>query len=172
GSSKGSKGLDRIYPERYFSVPTSEVYLRSLAINHQPFPLPASVNNLQKLSLRYNQNTINIETGIIDFYTRGKSTLRYKLVQEGRDEPWQYGTAYGTIRYDGLVPGKYKLVTQSSNVDGEFNSPDKILLIVISTPFWQTAWFRILTPVTLLLLFYGIYRLRTAALRKQKRVLE
>src|SRR6185369_10292078 len=39
-------------------------------------------------------------------------------------------------------------------------------------PFWETWWFRTLAITALLLLFYSIYRWRTAALRKQKRILE
>jgi len=172
GFYKGNKGLDRIYPEKFVSGSTSSVYYRSLTISQKSLPLSIGVNNLEELSLLYNQNTISIETGIIDFYTKGKSKLRYKLVRDGKDEDWQYGDAYNIIRYDGLVPGKYRLIMQSSNVNNEFNSPEKILTIHISPPFWQTWWFRILAVITLLLLFYGIYRWRTAALRKQKRILE
>jgi membrane-associated HD superfamily phosphohydrolase len=61
---------------------------------------------------------------------------------------------------------------QASNSGNEFNSPEKKLVIAISPPFWQTWWFRITAAVALLLLFYGFYRWRTAALRKQKRILE
>ena len=90
-------GLDRIYPERYSSAATSSVYLRSLAINQKPFPLSTGVNNLEELSLRYNQNTISIETGIIDYYAKGKGHIRYKLKGGDKDEDWQYGPAYYTI---------------------------------------------------------------------------
>ncbi len=61
---------------------------------------------------------------------------------------------------------------QASNAANEFNGPEKKLLIHISPPFWQTAWFRILMVFILMCLLYGIYRWRTAALRKQKRILE
>jgi len=61
---------------------------------------------------------------------------------------------------------------QSSNVGNEFNGPEKILMIHVRPPFWETWWFRTLAITALLLLFYSIYRWRTAALRKQKRILE
>ena len=85
------------------------------------------INNLEELSLRYNQNTISIETGIIDYYNNGKGHIRYKLEGQGKEEGWQYGPAYYTIRYDGLSPGKYKLTLQASNAGNEFNSPEKIV---------------------------------------------
>jgi len=120
----------------------SYVYIRSLAINLKQIPLSTGTNSLQELSLRYNQNTISIETGIIDFYTNGKNSIRYKLVRDGKDEAWQYGQAYNTIRYDGLVPGKYELVMQASNAGNEFRGPEKILMITINSPFWQKLWFQ------------------------------
>ena len=172
GGGRGSKGLDHIHPERYSSPVTSSVYLRSLTINQKPFPLSIGINNLERLSLRYNQNTISIETGIIDFYAKGKGRIRYKLNEGKTEGNWQYDDAYSTIRYEKLPPGKYELVLQASNTGNEFNSPEKKLVITIRPPFWQTWWFRITAAVALLLLFYGIYRWRTATLRKQKRILE
>ena len=84
----------------------------------------------------------------------------------------RYPPANYTIRYDELSPGKYTLVLQASNAAGDFNGPEKILVINISPPFWQTWWFRTLMGIVLILILYGIYRWRTASLRKQKRVLE
>ena len=165
-------GLDRIYPERYSSVVTSSIYLRSLTINQKPFSFSTGINDLDELSLRYNQNTISIETGIIDYYAKGKGHIRYKLIRDDQDEEWQYGPAYYTIRYEKLPHGSYKLILQSSNVGNEFNSSEKILTIHISPPFWQTWWFRTIAIVVILLAFYGIYRWRTAVLRRQKRKLE
>lgn len=172
GGGKGSKGLDHIHPERYSSPVTSSVYLRTLSVNQKPFPLSIGVNNLEKLSLRYNQNTISIETGIVDFYSKGKGRIRYKLIEGDQEGVWQYDDAYSTIRYEKLPPGKYELLLQASNTGNEFNSPEKKLVIDISPPFWQTWWFRITAAVALLLSFYGIYRWRTATLRRQKRILE
>jgi hypothetical protein len=65
----------------------------------KPFPLSIGVYNLEELSLRYNQNTISIETGIIDYYAKGKGHLRYKLEEDNEHENWQYAPAYYTIRY-------------------------------------------------------------------------
>ena len=166
------EGLSVIYPERYLSGITSAVYLRSLLINKKPYSLPTGINNLEELSFTYNQNNISIETGIIDHYAKGKGHFRYKLEKNNQEADWQYGAAYNTIRYENLTSGSYKLVMQASNVNNEFNSPERILSIYISPPFWETWWFRTLAALFLLTAFYGIYRWRTATLRKQKRILE
>ena len=165
-------GLYRIQPERYASAPASSVYLRSLAINRKQFSLSTGINNLEELSLQHNQNIISIETGIIDYYAKGKGRLRYKLEREGKDEDWQYAPAYYTIRYDGLAPGSYRLVMQSSNASNEFNGLEKILMIHIIPPFWETWWFRILTAILAIALIYGIIQYRSRSLRKQNVQLE
>jgi class 3 adenylate cyclase/outer membrane protein assembly factor BamB len=170
--SAEKEGLIVIYPERYLSVATSSVYLRSLSINRKPFPLSTGINNLEELSLNYNENNISFETGIIDFHAKGQGHIRYKLEENGEEADWQYTTAYNTIRYENLPSGSYKLIMQASNVNNEFNSPEKILVIHISPPFWETWWFRTIAVIAILLLLYGIYRWRTATLRRQKRILE
>ena len=139
----GRKGFIRINPEKYLSSKLSFVYFSNLAINYKPFPLPAGINSLDELDLKYNQNSISIETGIIDYYSIGKSHIRYKLEGEGKNDEWQYGSAYYTITYDDLPPGNYKLILQASNAGNEFIGPEKILLINIKAPWWQTWWARL-----------------------------
>ncbi|MES1214605.1 MAG: two-component regulator propeller domain-containing protein, partial [Bacteroidota bacterium] len=134
-------GFNRISPDKYVSS-ASSVYFESLKINQQLFPLSAGINNVQQLSLKYFENNIVIETGIIDYYSKGKGHIRYKLEAEGLNADWQYAPAYYTIRYEQLPPGKYKLVIQSSNAANEFNGPEKILTINIHPAFWNTWWFR------------------------------
>jgi class 3 adenylate cyclase/ligand-binding sensor domain-containing protein len=166
-----SHGIARINPPKLTEhYPPSYVYLKSLEINQGSFPLATGLNNLKELPLKYFQNKITIGTGIIDYYSAGNSQIRYKL--EGINNNWQTAPTNYIIRYDGLPPGKYWLIMQASNAVNEFNGPEKRLLINISPPFWQTTWFRILMLLTVLCLLYGIYRWRTAALRKQKRILE
>jgi two-component sensor histidine kinase len=150
--------LDRVFPGRFSSV-TSSVYFSTLSINQKPLSSYTQVNELGELSLRYNQNTISIEAGIIDYYSRRKGKTRYKLEQNGKEGDWQY-PADNIIRYESLSPGSYRLVVQSSNVNNEFNSPEKILLINISPAFWNTWWFRVIALCCLIGIVYGIVRLR------------
>jgi ligand-binding sensor domain-containing protein/two-component sensor histidine kinase len=169
GTDDSKWGLDRVFPERFSSV-TSAVYLNTLSINQKPFSPFAQVNELEELSLKYDQNTIRIEAGIIDFYSRKKGLIRYKLEQNGKEGDWQYPPDY-IIRYDGLLPGSYRLVVQSSNVsNNEFNSPEKILVINISPAFWNTWWFRTIAIMSVFGFFYAAIRYRTK--QKFRRQLE
>lgn len=164
-------GFTRISPGSFTSQPSS-IYFQSLLINQKPFQLPSGVNDLQQLSLRYFQNKIEIETGIIDYYAKGKSRIRYKLAGNNINENWQYAPYYYTIRYDGLPPGKYRLVTQASNAANEFIGPEKILIIDISPPFWTTWWFRTLALLSATGLIYAVFQYRSRQLRARNILLE
>ena len=165
---KGMGGLDRINPEKYSHVNTAFIYLRSLTIGQRrPFPDDIGVNNLDGLTL-YGRKAINIETGIIDYYSRGGGLIRFKLERNGKSEDWKYGTAYYTIRYDGLVPGNYKLILQASNAGNEFIGPEKILVIRIIPPFPWWTW--IIAGIFLVMLFYVFIRWQLH--RKFRRQLE
>ena len=175
-AGKQHQGLDRSYPERFFRVKDSRVYLDTLSINQKSFPSPHRANSQEEMFLRYNQNNISVEGGIIDYYSGGKSRLRYKLVGNGKEVDWQYGPSSFSLHYNDLAPGDYKLVMQASNVHYEFVGPEKVLAFTIAAPFWDNIWFRILAPtftiLLLLLLLYGIFRYRSRNLRQRNAQLE
>ena len=153
-------GFYRISPDKYvFSA--SSLYLESLKINQRPFPLSTGINHVEELSLKYFENNIVIGTGIIDFYSKGKGHMRYKLEAEGKKPDWQYVNAYSSIVYEGLQPGEYKLVLESSNAANEFNGPVKTLNISISPAFWNTWWFRAIALFILVDLIYSFIQWRT-----------
>jgi hypothetical protein len=153
------KGLNVVNPSGFRETyPPSTVYVRSLEVNEKPFISLSNVNYTDKISMRYFENNISIETGIIDYYSKGKSGIRYKL--EGVNNNWQYAPANYTIRYDGLQPEKYKLLIQASNAANNFNGPVKSIIIQIYPPFWNTWWFRSIIVVCFVLLIYGLIRWR------------
>ena len=135
----GQEGIDKIVPGKIDSFPPAIVYMKSLAINNRPIDLPTGINNLHTLKLEYYQSPISIETGVIDFYSPGKSSIRYRL--ESISENWQYAPANYTIRFEKLPPGKYRLVIQASNTGNNFTGTENILFIVISPAFYKTWWF-------------------------------
>ena len=163
-------GFNRIFPAKYFETPAF-VYLQSLTINQKPASLSTGIINLQELSLNYFENRITIETGIIDYYSAGNSHIRYKL---GEENDWQYpvNSARYTIHYEDLPPGKYKLIMQASNASNEFIGPEKILMISISPPWWQTWWARSLFILIFALSLWGFIQYRSRNLKQRNIELE
>jgi signal transduction histidine kinase len=164
-------GLDRINPNLYSSVVTSSVYLRSIFVNQKPYSLNSDPELFEELLLKYNQNSIRIDAGIIDFFSNQKGQIRYKLERSGKAGEWEYSLDH-TIRYEDLPPGSYRLTVQAANGNNEFNSPVKTFNIRISPPFWQTWWFRILAAIFVIAVIYGIIQYRSRSLKKQNILLE
>ena len=154
----GMDGIDRVSPGKLDLSPPSVVYLQSFEINQKPLSLKTGINELKEMSLKYFENTLMIETGVIDYYSRGKSTIRYKL--EGLNDTWQYAPANYTIRFEKLPPRRYKLLIQSSNSGNNFNGPEKSLLIIVRPAFWNTWLFRIAAIIFISTIFYLLMRWR------------
>ncbi len=167
----GDDGIDRINPLKLVKhhIP-SQVYFQSIMINENGYSPVEGINEIRELDLEYNQNNVTVGTGIIDYYSKGKSGIRYRL--EGLNDNWQYGSNQYRINYNSLPPNHYRLIVQASNVLGEFNGPERTLEIQIRPPYWETWWFRTGSIITFVFLIYAIYLWRTASLRKQKRMLE
>jgi ligand-binding sensor domain-containing protein len=163
-----AQGFDVIDPGKYVYAPAT-VYLKSLQIKQFDLPQSLSAFNLDKLTLKYFQNRINIETGTIDYYSGGKTHIRYRL-----DRPnavWQYAPANYIIRYEDLPPGKYTLLMQAGNASNEFYGPVRSLIIQITPAFWNMWWFRILAGICLVAPLYALirHRLRQNLLERLER---
>jgi signal transduction histidine kinase len=168
----GSYGLDRVKPDQVKDdYPPSLVYLKSLEINQDTISIPPAFDAEQvKLDLKYFQNKISIETGIIDYYSKGLSKIRYKL--DGVNPDWQYGPANYTIRYEELPPGEYRLVMAASNTVNAYNGKEQVLYFNIHPPWWATWKMRVLFGFAFLLLVFGFVQYRSRNLRRRNVVLE
>ncbi len=169
GGGDEGEGFVKISPEKYTKT-SSSIYIKSFEINQKPYTTSIGANNLQELFLTYDQNKIGIETGIIDYYSKGRGQIRYML--EGINEIWQYGPANYTIRFDGLQPGDYPIKMQSSNAANEFNGPVKSLLIHINVPWWRTWWAYVLYSLTFIGALQIFSKWRERHLRSEKEQLE
>jgi signal transduction histidine kinase/ligand-binding sensor domain-containing protein len=169
GGGVDQEGFMQINPGRYSNTPSS-VYLKSINVNQKLFPLSTDVDYLKEISLRYFQKNITIETGTIDYYSKGKSGIRYKV--EEINDSWQYAPANYTIRYDGLSPGQYTLQIQSSNAAKEFIGPVKTLIFQISPPWWNTWWAYVIYLLIFLAALRSFSHWREKRLRRDKEILE
>jgi sigma-B regulation protein RsbU (phosphoserine phosphatase) len=64
-----------------------------------------------------------------------------------------------------LPPGRYAFKVKGSNNDGIWNPEPAVLRIVITPPFWQTWWFRLLAVLIVLALGYIWFRRRLRNVR-------
>lgn len=169
GGGTYGQGLTRISPKKYTYTPSS-VYVQSVLVNQEPIRLSTGANYLQELNLSHFENQIAIETGIIDYYSKGESHIRFQL--KGFNDNWQYEPAYYTIRFDGLPPGDYTLTMQASNAANEFVGAIKTVHIYIRPPWWNTWWAYLLFAMLLTSAIWGLIQYRSRSLKESNIALE
>ncbi len=170
--SAGSLGLTKVQPGNESSASPARVYFKTLKVNDEEYPLSISMNNLQELSMRHNENNITLEAGIIDYYARGAGRLRFKLEGDDIQHEWLFIGPDQPIRLENLQPGSYKLLVQASTIGTEMMSPEKILSITISNPYWKTWAFQILVVIVFITIIYAIIQYRSRSLKLQNVLLE
>jgi signal transduction histidine kinase len=77
------------------------------------------------------------------------------------------GSKQRLATYTNLDPGKYVFRVQGSNSDGVWNEQGVSLAILITPPWWNTTWFRVLCSVLILALIWATYQLRVRQLHRE-----
>jgi ligand-binding sensor domain-containing protein/class 3 adenylate cyclase len=130
--------------------------------------LPVPLSQAKTIRLQHNQNTFSFDFAAID-YSRPEDN-RHFFMLENYNNDWIKAGSERRAMYYNVPPGKYVFRVKGANSNGRW--AERSINVVIAPPFWQTWWFRTLMGIILVALLYGVYRWRTAALRKQKRILE
>jgi signal transduction histidine kinase/streptogramin lyase len=166
----GNLGIDRISPAKLQEIyPPSIVYLHSVEVNDEPLSQRGDLNDLTELNLKYFQNRISLETRVIDFFSKN-ITIRYKI--GGISENWQYGPADNPISLDGVSPGTYSVSIQASDAFGDYNGPEKNLIIHIHPPWWKTWWAYAMETLIVGIILWTFFQYRSRRLKAKNIELE
>ena len=135
-----------------FSIGNKEVYTGKGSIASPP------LWKMEKINLRFNQNTFSFDFTAIDYKTPGNMNYLYML--ENYDIEWRdIGTEHRASFFN--VPfGKYVLRVKAIN--SEISVAEKSIPIIISPPWWLSWWAYCLYGLSLAV---GVF----AAFRFQKR---
>ena len=106
----------------------------------------------------------------LSFVAPGKVKFKFKLI--GYDKDWVTAVGDRKAFYTNLHSGKYTFQVIACNNDGVWNNVGASYTFSIAPFFYETAWFRILSAIILLLLIWLIIKWRTNAVRKQNEILE
>jgi serine phosphatase RsbU (regulator of sigma subunit)/ligand-binding sensor domain-containing protein len=119
--------------------------------------LPVPISETKKLTLSHRDYVFSFEFAALDFTVPGKNKYAYKM--EGLNEDWIYTDAWKRFAvFTTLSPGRYVFKVKGSNNDGIWNEEGVSIKVVITPPFWQTWWFRILAIFLGLLIALGLYK--------------
>ena len=87
------------------------------------------------------------------------------------DHDWVYSDQ-GVAKYTNLDAGTYTFLVKGSNSDGVWNDAPNSIKITIIPPLYQRTWFILLVLALVIFGAYGLERLRTRSLQKDKIILE
>lgn len=123
-------------------------------------------------SLSYRQNNLSFTIAAPSFIDEKQTRYSY-LLQGSANAAWSDPSSKATINFDNLSPGKYTLQVKAIFINGLYPDSAISYSFVISPPWWQTWWVRliigILLSVFLGLLVRGYYQRK---LTQQKMILE
>jgi PAS domain S-box-containing protein len=177
----GINGFNSFYPEDIYDNPhVPAVVITEFQIFNKPLPigegpdgrsiLKKSITETQDIVLSHKDRVLSFEFTALHFASPEKNEYAYKM--EGFEKDWNYVGNRRFVTYTNLPPGHYVFRVKGSNNDGIWNEEGASLKISITPPLWQTWWFRGIITITILLLFYSIYEIRTKSIRERSKELE
>jgi signal transduction histidine kinase len=107
---------------------------------------------------------LEIDYTALSYVAPEKNRFRVKL--EGRDRDWQDVGNRRQAFYADLAPGTYRFRVAASNNSGVWNETGALLDFSIAPAYYQRTWFRAASVVTLLALFWMLYRFRLRQLAR------
>ncbi|WP_163717501.1 hybrid sensor histidine kinase/response regulator transcription factor [Mangrovibacterium lignilyticum] len=138
---------------------------------HSSVVLTKSISQTKELELSYKDAVISIEFSALDYFLPEKVKYKYKM--EGVDQDWvEVPASRRFANYTNLSGGSYVFKVRASNSDGVCSDETAELKIIVHPPFYETAWFRFLILLFIILVVMTYIRYRTRFLQEQKRKLE
>ena len=167
----GINGVNAFFPEQVYEngyippvyITDVKVFNTSLPIGGDS-PLQRHISETDEIEFTYDQNVFSIDFVALNYTVPKKN--RYRYMMEGVDEDWITADASRrSVPYMNLPPGTYVFKVMGANNDGLWNPDPATLRIVITPPFWQRWWFRVLVLLVVLLLGYLWFQRRVRNIR-------
>ena len=174
----GNNGYNAFHPQRIRdnrTVPPVlltdfKIFNKSVPVGGRDALLPRHISQTKELVLSYKHSVLSFDFAALSYCYPEKNQYAYKL--EGLEEDWNYVGNRREATYTSLDPGQYTFTVKASNNDGVWNEKGASIRLVITPPFWQTWWFRLLLGVVLAVVIHLLVRARVRRLGRQKEVLK
>ncbi len=161
-----SNGLIAFHPEEIIDNPYKpKIAFTKLSVMDQEIKygensqLSKPLNESEEIEFSYKDKVISIEFAALHFAIPSKNRYAYKL--EGFLDDWIFVDANNRVaKFTNLNPGKYTLKVIGSNNDGIWSDLQRTLTIVITPPFWETWWFRVIMFLLFLAIIFAFYEMR------------
>jgi two-component system, sensor histidine kinase and response regulator len=123
-----------------------------------------------QITLSYKDYIITINYVAVNL--RSSTTCEYAYKLEPFENDWNYIGSRRFATYTNLPAGEYLFRVKTTTNDGIWLNEGASLKIIITPPFWQTLWFRLVTIVVFIGVILVVYHVRTANIRLRNKFLE
>ena len=177
----GIKGFNSFWPEKIiYNTSIHPIIFTDIQLLNKSIPinkpidgriiLTKSLTEQKEITLSYKDEVFFIEFLSLDYSNPDK--IQYSYFLEGYDKFWNNIGNRHYATYTKIPPGKYTLYVKASNQNSAWNSPGVSLQINITSPFWDTLWFKLFAAsVSVGILLLG-YKIRTRRIIAANRDLE
>ncbi len=139
------------------SIFLQELTVSGRSIRELDTPLLTSpLNDLEKLSLGYSQNTISLEMLPIGVISPG---AKFSWKMEGLDDEWTTPANNKILSYSNIPSGNYTLQIKMFDSSNTQLLAERDIVLHVIPPFWVTWWFRLVVVMFVvgLLIFFMVY---------------
>ncbi len=112
------------------------VYLKNITVSGKQKYSASQLSTKKKIELSYQENTLAIEPGALNFAVRASNNFVQKL--EGVDKDWKSVDPENLITYANLAPGHYRYRYKASDQTGRWIEKPAYLDIIIHPPWWRS----------------------------------
>jgi signal transduction histidine kinase/ligand-binding sensor domain-containing protein len=127
-----------------------------------------SITTDRQTKLAHNKAQIYFEFSAPQFINEEFTEYSYRLLG-GNDTNWTIAGKSHSIYFASLRPGNYTFEVRAMGFNGKWGQP-AIHGFIVTTPFWQQAWFILLVIAAIALFAYALYRYRIQQLVRLQKV--
>lgn len=120
-------------------------------------PLTQSITITEKITLKYDQNSFNLECTMLNFQAPEFNQYTYYL--EGFEKDWNPISRNSTATYRNIPPGSYTFKVKGCNSFGVWNDEETTLQIIIRPPWWKSVWAILLYILVAIAIVYFVSKL-------------
>jgi len=164
----GTRGLVRFDPLRVQDNPYSPaIVMTSFKVFGKEAPLDTAISSVKQIQLTHDQHFFSFEFAALDYTEPSQNRYAYKM--EGLDDEWHESGHRRYASYTHVPPGRYRFRVKASNNDGVWNEAGISVDLIITPPYWQRWWFRLLAVAAFISLLLVAHRLRVNKLLQIER---
>ncbi len=114
-----------------------------------------SIDERENRQFDHEENNFLVAVATPNYHEARHVTIAHRLVNHS--DEWEYSEpGEKTFRYNKLLPGNYTFEVKSKSPSTKWSSVESEHFVIVA-PFWNRNWFRILTTLFVLALFYLFY---------------